>query len=55
MSPKGDNNMHKEDIKEWLATTKKSGYIDCDNKFIDDGEFNFIVSMAEELLKRMEE
>lgn len=49
--------MCKEDIQKWLKHTKECGYIDCDNKFkgIDDEEFNFIVSMAEELLKRMEE
>lgn len=44
--------MCKEDIEKWLKSTKNMGYIDCDDKF-DDEEFNFIITMAEELLKRM--
>lgn len=46
--------MSKEDIQKWLKLTKECGYIDCGRlQGIDDEEFIFIISMAEELLKRV--
>lgn len=47
--------MNKEDIKEWLESAEKRGYIDCSLTFeiFEEGEYTFIVNMAKELLKRM--
>lgn len=42
--------LNRKDIEEWIKSTKDAGYIDCEN-FDYDEEFNFIISMAEELLK----
>lgn len=44
--------MIEEEIEKWIENTKSAGYIDCSNCF-DDEEFNFIIQMSEELLKRV--
>lgn len=41
-------------IKQWLDTKRAYGFIDCDVNF-GVAEFDFIMEMAEELLKRIEE
>lgn len=45
--------MTKKDVQEWIEQTEKLGYIDC-AEFWDE-EFKFIIEIAKELLKRMEE
>ena len=49
--------MNKKDLESWIEITEKVGYIDCSKAFenFEDGEFTFILNMAKELLKRMEE
>lgn len=45
--------MDKEELINWINKTKELNYIDCCPKDYD-GEYEYIIQIAEELLKRLD-
>ena len=46
--------MNKEKLRKWIEETEKNNYIDCTKDCWEAEEFDFILNMAKELLKRLE-
>ncbi len=49
-----ENKCYIDEIKEWIRRTEGVGYIDCVPCPHDD-EFDFIIGMAKNLLKELEQ